>query len=118
MTASSLEFVAQWVVPLGAAVIMFCIGLGVDPADLLRTLRRPRELVAGLALQLLMMPLLAVLMSRLLNLEPVLATGLVLAAACPISTPVNYLTRLGRGDVALAIALTALTSILAALTIP
>jgi BASS family bile acid:Na+ symporter len=118
LTASLIEPVAAFVVPLAAAVMMFCLGLNTGWGEYARAVRRPLAVGTGLVLQLLMMPLLAAAMARLLRLEPTLAIGIVLVSACPIATPANFLTRLAGGSVALAITLTALTSLLAAFTVP
>lgn len=113
-----LEFVAAQVVPAAAAVMMFCLGAGMEWSDLLKTLRKPRVIAVGMLLQLVLMPLLAAALCRACAIEPITATGLILIAASPVSAPATLMTRLARGSVALSVALTSLTSLLAAVTIP
>ena len=114
----SLEFAAGVVIQVGAAIIMFCMGVGLRWGDLTRVLERPAVVGVGLLLQAVAMPLVAIAMCRALGVEPILASGLVLVAACPISTPSNLLTRLASGPVATSVTLTALTALLSAVTIP
>jgi BASS family bile acid:Na+ symporter len=113
-----LNAAARAVVPCAVAVIMFCLGLGLTAADFSRTFRRPRLLAAALPCQLILFPLIALAVTRVLSLSPALSAGLVLVACCPISVPANLLARLAGGNVAASIALTALAAPASAITIP
>jgi BASS family bile acid:Na+ symporter len=98
--------------------MMFCLGLGLDRSAFARLLRQPRLLATSLLCQLILTPLLALILARALALEPVLSSGLVLIAACPVTAAATLLTKLARGNLALSVALTAVTSLAAAMTIP
>ncbi|MCL4698925.1 MAG: bile acid:sodium symporter, partial [Burkholderiaceae bacterium] len=99
--------------PLALAFIMFYLGLTLHAADFRRVLARPRALAVGLAGQLVLVPLLALTLALAGRLDPALAIGLMVLAACPGGVSSGLLTHLARGDVALSIALTAVSSIVA-----
>jgi BASS family bile acid:Na+ symporter len=104
--------------PLALAFIMLYLGLTLRLDDFHKVLQRPRALVAGLAGQLLMVPMLGFGVAWSLHLDPVMAVGLMVLAACPGGVSSGLLTHLARGDVALSISLTAVTSVAAVLTLP
>ena len=97
---------------------MFYLGMTLQVSDFRRVLRQPRALITGLAGQMLLVPLLGLLVAWALHLDPVMAVGLMVLAACPGGVSSGLLTHLARGDVALSISLTALTSLAAVLTLP
>lgn len=104
--------------PLALAFIMLYLGLTLRLDDFQRVLQRPRALAAGLVGQLLMVPMLGLGVAWSLHLDPVMAVGLMVLAACPGGVSSGLLTHLARGDVALSISLTAVTSLAAVLTLP
>ena len=104
--------------PLGLAFIMFVLGLGLQRADFARVLARPRAIVAGLVAQLVLLPVSAAMIAWAAGLGPVPALGLMLLAACPGGVTAGMVTHLARGDTALSVSLTALTSAAAFLTVP
>ncbi|MEB3256226.1 MAG: bile acid:sodium symporter family protein [Synechococcaceae cyanobacterium] len=104
--------------PLALALVMLGMGLTLTPADFLRLLRRPRAVGLGLLCQMLVLPALTLLILRLVPMAPPIAVGLVVVALCPVGPASTLITYLARGDVALAVSLTALSSALAVLTIP
>jgi bile acid:Na+ symporter, BASS family len=109
---------AQILLPLALAFIMLALGVGLTPADFRRIFAAPKAFMAGAALQFISLPLLAILIVALIPAPPVLKVGIVLLAACPGGTTSNLLTHMARGDVALSISLTALTSLLSMVTVP
>jgi len=108
----------QMLVPVGLALIMFSMGLTLRLRDFGLVLKNGRLVVAGLAGQLVALPLLALAIGYLLGLPPAIALGLFIVAICPAGTTSNALTFVGRGNVALAIVLTALTSLVTVFSIP
>lgn len=104
--------------PLALAFIMLYLGLTLQLADFRLVMRRPRALLAGLVGQMVMVPLLALLVAWATGLDPVMAVGLMVLAACPGGVSSGLLTHLARGDVALSIALTAVTSVAAMVSLP
>ena len=109
--------VLQWL-PLALAFIMLYLGSTLCVDDFRRVLNRPRALLAGLIGQLVLVPLLGFGVAWSLQLDPVMAVGLMVLAACPGGVSSGLLTHLARGDVALSISLTAVTSVAAVLTLP
>ncbi len=104
--------------PIALAVIMVSLGLELTTADFRRIAVYPRGVAIGLANLVFVAPLLAFAIAEAFGLEPVLAIGLVLLGASPGGTMANLLTHLARGDTALSVTMTALSSIGALLTVP
>src|ERR671916_788544 len=104
--------------PVALAVIMVSLGLSLTPADFRRVFVFPRGVAIGLTNLLLISPLLAFGVATLFGLDPVLAVGLVLLGASPGGTMANLLTHLARGDTALSVTMTAVSSLLAVVTVP
>ena len=104
--------------PLALAVIMFSLGLSLTPADFKRVLVLPKGVSIGLVNLLAVSPLLAFGVAELYSLSPELAVGLVLLGASPGGTTANLLTHLARGDVALSVTMTAVSSVAAVVTVP
>ncbi|MFJ7329075.1 bile acid:sodium symporter family protein [Streptomyces cyaneofuscatus] len=104
--------------PIALAIIMFGLGLSLTTDDFRRVTRSPKAVVVALVLQVLVLPLVAFGLVKLFDLDPLLAVGVMLLAASPGGTTANLFSHLFRGDVALNITLTAINSVLAAITIP
>lgn len=104
--------------PAALAFIMLTLGLGLVPADFRRVLARPRAVAIGLVGQLLLVPLLALLLAKLAGFSAAMALGLMILAACPGGVSSGLLTRLAGGETALSISLTAVTSVVAVLSLP
>jgi BASS family bile acid:Na+ symporter len=102
----------------GLGVIMFGMGMALRPGELEAVVRRPRPLILGVGLQFLIMPAAAWLVARALNLSPLLAVGLVLTGACPGGTASNVMTYLARGNVALSVGMTTVSTLVAPLATP
>lgn len=100
------------IVPL-LTLIMFSMGLTLNINDFKRALAMPRLIVTGLLLQYSIMPLAALFIATALQLEPTLAIGMILVGASPGGTASNVITYLARGNVALSISLTSISTILA-----
>lgn len=115
MTSS---FFSQIILPISLMVIMFGMGLSLRLQDFARIVRFPKAVAVGLVGQLLLLPAVGFLIAAWLLQEPALAIGLVLLAACPGGTTSNLITHQARGDLALSVTLTAITSVLTIITIP
>ena len=114
-----------WVfAPLGAGtsyalgVIMFGMGLTLTPPDFVLVVRRPLPVLAGVAAQFVIMPLLAWLLARGLGLDAALATGVILVGCAPGGTSSNVISYLARGDVALSVTMTSISTLLAPVMTP
>jgi BASS family bile acid:Na+ symporter len=108
---------AKWIVPL-LGLIMFGMGLTLKTEDFREVARRPLRVMIGVLAQFLIMPGLAWLLCRLLQLPPEIAVGVILVGCCPGGTASNVMTWFSRGDVALSVAITAVTTLLAPLVTP
>ena len=115
MTDSTLITVG---LPIALAIIMFGLGLSLTVDDFRRVARTPRAVVVALVLQVLVLPVIAFGLVRAFDVDPLLAVGVMLLAASPGGTTANLFSHLFRGDVALNVTLTAINSVLAAVTIP
>lgn len=104
--------------PLSLFVIMTGIGLTLRPRDFREILVYPRGTAFGTVAQVLFMPLIALVLALLLPMEPALAVGLVVIAACPGGTTSNIFTFFARGNVALSITLTVTASLITVLSLP
>ena len=113
-----MGFVTDVVLPLALAFIMFALGIGLTVADFARVAARPRDFLVGAALQILLLPLVALVLISVWPLAPELALGVMIIAAAPGGVTSNILTAYARGDVALSISLTAIVSLLSVITIP
>ena len=98
-------------------LLMFCLGLTLEAKDFLLVIKRGRAVAGGLAGQLIM-PLLAWVVAMVMHLNPIFTIGLVLIACCPGGSSSNIFSMLAKGDVALSVSLTALSSIITLFTLP
>jgi BASS family bile acid:Na+ symporter len=104
--------------PLALAIVMLGMGLSLVPEDFRRITRYPKAVAVGTVCQCLVLPLLGALIALVVPMEPVMAVGLVVVAVCPGGPSSNLMTYLARGDVALSVTLTAVSSIVTVFTIP
>lgn len=104
--------------PLALILIMFGMGTTLTVADFKRVILSPKAKLLGLACQLILLPLLAFALAHAFRLPPELAVGLLLIAACPGGPTSNIITHLAKGDTALSVTLTAVSSIITVFTIP
>lgn len=104
--------------PVALFIIMMGIGLTLTAADFHREARQPRGVVVGTLAQLALMPALGFAVAFLLGLDPVIAVGVVIVAACPGGSTSNLIAYLARANVALSIVLTVLASVAAIATLP
>ncbi len=110
--------VIQIGLPIALCLIMFSMGLGLTIGDFVKVLKRPRDFVLGLSLQLISLPVIAFLIASLWPVTPETAVGIMLIAICPGGVTSNLLTHMARGDVALSIALTGVMSLASFVTLP
>ncbi len=104
--------------PLALAFIMFSLGLGLAGTDFTRVIKQPKDFFVGLSCQIILLPVIALILAKLLPITPELAVGLMIIAAAPGGVTSNILTSFARGDVALSISLTAIISLLSVITVP
>jgi BASS family bile acid:Na+ symporter len=97
---------------------MLGMGLTLQPVDFRRIVERPRDVAIGALTQWLVMPLAAWGLTIVLGLPPALALGVILLGAAPGGTASNVMTYLGRGDVALSVTITSVTTLAAPIVMP
>ncbi len=107
-----------WIVMPILIVLMFLLGTDLNKKSFVDVLRNPRAVIIGLTGQLILLPAIAFLLAWILKLPPVYFMGIVLIACCPGGSSSNVFTMLAKGDVALSVTLTAISSIVTLLTIP
>jgi BASS family bile acid:Na+ symporter len=109
---------ADVLLPLSVMLIMASLGLTLVADDFRRLTTAPKGVGIGLANLLLLSPLLAFVVADVYGLTATLAVGVVLLGASPGGTMANLFTHLARGDVALSVTMTAVSSVASVLTVP
>lgn len=99
-------------------IIMFGMGMTLQTEDFKMAFMKPVPIAIGVVLQFLVMPALGFALAVLLKLSPEIAAGLVLVGACPGGTASNVMVYLSRGNTALSIAMTTISTLLAPLLTP
>ncbi|MGA4637074.1 bile acid:sodium symporter family protein [Pseudomonas solani] len=117
-------FVPQAFLPLSIAIVpllglvMFGMGLTLKFEDFAEVARHPWRVLLGVVAHFVIMPGVAWLLCQLLRLPPEIAVGVILVGCCPSGTASNVMTWLSRGDLALSVAIAAVTTLLAPLLTP
>jgi BASS family bile acid:Na+ symporter len=105
------------IVPL-LGIVMFGMGMTLSGRDFMAVVRRPGIVALGVTLQFFVMPLTGWLLATAAGLAGGLVAGVVLLGSCPGGTASNVMCYLARGDVALSITLTAVSTLLAVVATP
>lgn len=106
------------VIPWMLGIVMFGMGMTLKTADFRFILQRPWEVAVGAFAQFTIMPFVAWALVKIFALPPELAIGVILVGTCPGGTASNVITFLAKGDVALSVAMTCCTTLLAPLVTP
>lgn len=99
-------------------VLMFLLGTELNKEAFINVARHPKAVVLGMVGQIILLPLIAFTLAWTLNLPPVYFMGLVLIACCPGGSSSNIFSMLAKGDTALSVTLTAVSSIITLFTLP
>lgn len=99
-------------------ILMFDLGLTLEGKDFLLVLQRYKAVIAGMIGQLIVLPALAWCLANAMGLSPIFTIGLVLIACCPGGSSSNIFSMLAKGDVALSVSLTAISSLITLITVP
>ncbi len=110
--------ITKVLLPVALGIIMLGMGFGLTLRDFRRIFVEPRAVLIGLACQILLLPLVAYALLSVFSLEPALAVGVMIIAACPGGATSNLIANLAKGDVALSISLTAFSSAVTIISIP
>ena len=112
-----MEIVTK-IAPICLALIMLGLGMSLTIQDFLRVLKNPKDFLVGFICQMLLLPIIAFVLIKLLNTPLELALGVMLIAAAPGGVTSNVLTKFANGDVALSISLTAIISLISIISVP
>ena len=107
----------SWITTL-LMIVMFGMGLTLDPVDFAVVFRRPKDVILGCLAQFTIMPLLAFALGKAFALDDALLVGVILVGTCPGGTSSNVITYLSKGDVALSVGMTSVSTLLAPLLTP
>ena len=105
-------------ITLGLGIIMFGMGMTLTLDDFKRVFKRIHAVAIGVSAQFLIMPLLAFLLAKLLQLDPALSAGIIVVGSCPGGTASNLIAYLADADVALSVTLTSITTLLSVFLTP
>lgn len=99
-------------------VVMFGMGMATKVEDFKVVFSRPADIAIGCVAQFTIMPALAWALSRLFGLDEALALGVILVGCCPGGTASNVITYLAKGDLALSVGMTSVSTLLAPFLTP
>lgn len=99
-------------------VVMFGMGLATKLEDFKVVFSRPRDIAIGCVAQFTIMPALAWMLARLFGLDEALTVGVILVGCCPGGTASNVITYLAKGDLALSVGMTGVSTLLAPFLTP
>jgi len=110
--------IATKLAPLALSFIMLGLGMSLTLQDFVRVIKIPKDFLVGFTCQLILLPIVAFALIKLLNTPVELAVGVMLIAAAPGGVTSNILTKFANGDVALSISLTAIISLVSIISVP
>jgi BASS family bile acid:Na+ symporter len=110
--------ISSVILPLAIAIIMVTLGMMLTVADFRRVITQPKPVLIGLFCQMILLPVLGFAVAGIFALPAIYAISLILLAVSPDGATSNLIIHAGDGDRALGITLTAITNMLAWLTIP
>ncbi|SDI73291.1 bile acid:sodium symporter family protein [Alteribacillus bidgolensis] len=99
-------------------IVMFGMGLTMKVSDFVIVVKKPLSVCLGVLAQFIIMPIAAFSLAVILQLPPELAAGLVLVGACPGGTASNVMVYLAKGDIAVSVAMTSVSTMLAPILTP
>lgn len=106
------------ILAISLIIIMFGMGLTLTVDDFKRVFIEPKAILLGLLNQLVFLPLIGFLLISIFSVRAEIAIGVIILAACPGGPTSNLITHLAKGDTALSVSLTAISSFITLLTIP
>jgi len=112
------QMIAQIMLPLVLGLVMLGMGLSLQLKDFKAVLLQPKVAMVGFLLQLLLLPIVALLIIKLFDLTEMAAAGLFLLALCPGGATSNLFSFIARGNLALSVCLTSVVSMLSPFILP
>ena len=113
-----MDKVSTLILMVSLIIIMLGMGLSLVIADFKRILIYPKAIFIGLVNQLILLPLIGFAIVMVFPMAPEIAIGIMILAACPGGPTSNLIAHLAKGDTALSVTLTAMSSFITILTIP
>lgn len=114
---ATFKVAAPWI-PQLLGVVMLGMGLTLTKDDFKAVFERPRDVAIGVLLQFIIMPLLGYLLAGVMGVSPDLAAGFILVGCVPSGTASNVMTFLAKGDVALSVTVSSITTLIAPFVTP
>ncbi|WP_180001042.1 MULTISPECIES: bile acid:sodium symporter family protein [Acinetobacter] len=105
-------------IPWMLGIIMFGMGMTMTVGDFKSVLQSPKAVGIGVVAQFVVMPGLAFLLCQLFQLPPEIAIGVILVGCCPGGTASNVITYMAKGNTALSVACTSVSTLLAPILTP
>ena len=109
---------ATLISPIALALIMLGLGTSLKIDDFLKVFRYPKDFFVGLFCQMIILPIIAFLLIKIINIPTEIALGVMIIAAAPGGVTSNILTKFANGDVALSISLKAIISLISIFSVP
>ena len=99
-------------------VILFGMGTTLQVSSFVNVFKRPKEILLGISIQYIIMPLLALMLASIFSLDTALTIGVILVGTVPGGTASDVITFLARGDLALSVSLTAISTVISPILTP
>lgn len=111
--------ITDLLLPASLAIIMLGMGLALTPKDFARVAIYPKAAALGILNQIILLPLIGFVILLIIPVQsPELAVGIMILAACPGGPTSNLISHISKGDTALSITLTAISSMIIIITLP
>lgn len=112
-----MEIVTK-IAPIALALIMLGLGTSLTVEEFKRVVKQPQDFIVGFICQLVLLPIIAFALIKIMNTPIELALGVMIIAAAPGGVTSNILTKFAKGDVALSVSLTAVISLISVVSVP
>ncbi len=112
-----MEIVTK-IAPIALALIMIGLGLGLTSEDFKRVLKSPKIFFIGIFSQIVLLPIIAYILVIIIDAPIEIAMGVMIIASAPGGVTSNVMTKFAKGDVALSISLTAISSVISIISVP
>lgn len=106
------------IINLLLGVILFAMGTTLEMDNFIHVFKSPKEILLGISAQYLIMPVLAFIIANIFSLESALTVGLILVGTVPGGTASDVITFLAKGDLALSVSLTAISTVISPILTP
>tara|TARA_B110000438_G_scaffold297996_1_gene345345 strand:- start:2934 stop:3782 length:849 start_codon:yes stop_codon:yes gene_type:complete len=112
-----MEIVTK-IAPIALGLIMLGLGTSLTLEEFKRVVKQPKDFIVGFICQLVLLPIIAFALIKIMNTPIELALGVMIIAAAPGGVTSNILTKFAKGDVALSVSLTAVISLISVASVP